>query len=365
MPFNFTARRSPASIQVRCLAIVLSVLVLCLPLPSSADDHTPLEHPSDYLRVTDYPGGFVANDIETWRRDAPEVQEIEIASSADGAAQKALFYAPQTDQPRPLLVVLHSWSTDYRQNIDIPLARFAVANEWAFMHPDFRGQNDGRPESTASELAISDMQDALAYAREHANVDPSRIYLLGYSGGAMNALHLASRQPEVFAGISLWVPVYDLVSWYEWNNERGEKYAPEIAGACGGEPLEGSPAHAECVKRSPSSHVPALAGQLRVLIAHGLGDNTVPPDHALRLYNDLAKADERIAQEDIDALMASREVPEALAARSQEGVPARFDEAEADVALYLRSGPAELVLFDGEHDMLYRPGLDWLARQKR
>jgi pimeloyl-ACP methyl ester carboxylesterase len=326
-----------------------------------------LEHPSEHLRVTQYPGGLAAAELSRWRDEVPEVEDIEIPSSADDISQAALFYDSGSEQDKPLLLVLHSWSTDYLQNIDIPLGQFAVANDWVFMHPNFRGQNDGNPDSTASDLAISDMEDALEYARENARIDESRIYLLGYSGGAMNALHLASRHPDVFAGVSAWVPVYDLVTWHQWNKERGEKYAGEIEQACGGEPTEGSEAREECVKRSPSTHVPDVAGQIRILIAHGIGDTTVPPEQALHAFNDLANEEDRISEEQIDQLMSTREVPEALRERSSQGGDAfpAFAEADAKVLLHLESGPAELVLFEGEHDMLYRPGLEWLARQRR
>ncbi|WP_178102814.1 hypothetical protein [Pseudomonas sp. gcc21] len=59
--------------------------------------------------------------------------------------------------------------------------------------------------------------------------------------------------------------------------------------------------------------------------------------------------------------------PAALRERSihQDGDYPRFDEANAKVVLHLQSGPAELVIFEGEHDMLYRPGLEWLARQHK
>ncbi|MDX5446116.1 MAG: alpha/beta fold hydrolase [Zoogloeaceae bacterium] len=328
---------------------------------------TDLQHPSEHLRVTSYPGGFTAADVATWREEVPEIEEIEIPSSADGASQRALFHDSGSDTEKPLLLVLHSWSADYQQNIDIPLAQFAVANDWVFMHPDFRGQNDGHPESTASDLAISDMEDALEYARNNAKVDDSRVYLLGYSGGAMNALHLAARHPAEFAGIAAWVPVYDLPSWHQWNDERGEKYAGEIADACGGVPQEGTPAHEECVKRSPSAHVSDVAGELRILIAHGINDENVPPDHALHAFNDLADEADRIAPEHIQHVLDEREIPEELLARSTHGEHdfPHFAEADAEVLLHLRSGPAELVLFDGEHDMLYRPGLEWLALQQQ
>ncbi|WP_018915920.1 alpha/beta hydrolase family protein [Vreelandella zhanjiangensis] len=326
-----------------------------------------LEHPSEHLLVSDFPGTSRDADLAVWQEYIPDIQDIEITSSADEASQPALYYDSDSDEEKPLLIVLHSWSTHYLQNIDIPLGEFAVANDWVFIHPDFRGENDGRPESTASDLVISDMQDALEYARDNANIDESRIYLLGYSGGAMNALHFASRHPEVFAGVAAWVPVYDLVTWYQWNAERGEEYAEEIASACGGEPTEGSEARKECIQRSVSAHLPDVAGEVRVLLAHGINDNTVPPEQALHAFNDLASEEDRISQDHIDQLEENREVPEELAERSTHGERdfKGFDDADAAVLLYLQSGPAELVLFDGEHEMLYRPGLEWLARQQR
>lgn len=332
-----------------------------------ASDPARLRYPDDYLRVTGFPGGLAVASLPTWREHVPEVQRIELPASADDSRQPALFYDSGSARDKPLLLVLHSWSTDYRQTIDIPLARFAIDNDWVFMHPDFRGANDGRPESTASSLVISDMEDALAYAREHARVDPSRIYLLGYSGGAMNALHLASRHPDTFAGIAAWVPVYDLTSWYRWNAERGEKYAGEIEQACGGVPNEGTPAHAECLQRSPRARLDEVRGELTILIAHGIDDTTVPPDQALRAFNDLAREADRIPEAQVRQLRETREVPAALVQRSvhrQRDYP-HFAEAEAEVLLHLQSGPAELILFDGGHDMLYRPGLAWLARQRR
>lgn len=367
--------------QPSCLPIALTLGLLFLvgcdesnsgPPESSETDGTAraqvqLEHPSEHLRVTQFPGGLVEADLSRWREQVPEVKDIEIPASADAASQKALFYDSGSDQDKPLLLVLHSWSTDYLQNIDIPIAQFAVANDWVFMHPDFRGQNDGRPESTASDLVMSDMQDALEYAREHANIDPQRIYLLGYSGGAMNAMHLAGRHPDVFAGVSLWVPVYDLIAWYEWNDSQGAKYAGEIADACGGAPEQGTDAYAECLERSPRSRLQEVRGKFPVHIAHGLGDQTVPPEQALRAFNDLAHEEDRIAPELIEQLNAERSIPEALRERSihQDGDYPRFEEANAAVMLHLQSGQAELVIFEGEHDMLYRPGLDWLARQRK
>ncbi|WP_346799027.1 hypothetical protein R5M92_07380 [Halomonas sp. Bachu 37] len=98
-----------------------------------------------------------------------------------------------------------------------------------------------------------------------------------------------------------------------------------------------------------------------MLIAHGIEDETVPPEQALNAFNDLASEEDRIAQEQIEQLMETRQVPDALVERSthQDRDFPHFEEAGAEVVLLLQSGPAELVLFEGGHDMLYRPGLAW------
>ncbi|MCZ7685347.1 MAG: hypothetical protein M5U28_43830 [Sandaracinaceae bacterium] len=71
-------------------------------------------------------------------------------SSLDGAPQRAAFYDSGSEREKPLLVVLHSWSATYLQNIAIPYARFAIENDWVFVHPDFRGEIGGPRRPTRS-----------------------------------------------------------------------------------------------------------------------------------------------------------------------------------------------------------------------
>ena len=139
--------------------------------------------------------------LAAWRARVPGIKVIDIPSSVDGKKQRAIWYASGSDKKKPLLIALHSWSADYEQNLNIPFAEFAVENDWAFVHPDFRGPNL-RPEATASDLAVSDVIDAVTYARKRAEIDADRIYLVGYSGGAMKALVLAGRFPELWAGVA-------------------------------------------------------------------------------------------------------------------------------------------------------------------
>ena len=47
--------------------------------------------------------------------DASESREIRYQSSADQSEQPAMFYAPASESPVPLVVALHTWSGNYKQ----------------------------------------------------------------------------------------------------------------------------------------------------------------------------------------------------------------------------------------------------------
>lgn len=302
--------------------------------------------------------------LSGWRERVPGIETISIRSSIDGSTQRALWHPPRSREPRPLLVVLHSWSADYRHNVAIPFAELAVANDWAFIHPDFRGPNR-RPSATASELAIQDVLDAVGRARELAAIDPSRVYLTGYSGGAMKALVLAGRHPELWAGVAAWGAIYDIPKWYEHNRARGhERYVREIAASCGGPPRPESAAFRECVRRSPSAHIAGAKDRVPILIGHGIRDRTVPPTHALDAYDALAEEDDRFREIDRVYIARARRVPPSL----EDYVPRQstlFDAAGARLHLERRSGAVTLLLYDGGHDMLYNPTFEWLSAQRR
>ncbi len=316
-----------------------------------------------YESAVAFPGSLGASWADPWRDRVPAVEMVSIRSSLDGAPQRAAFYDSGSERDKPLLVVLHSWSATYLQNIAIPYARFAIDNDWVFVHPDFRGRNR-RPEATNSELAVQDVIDAVEHARERARVDDSRIYLMGYSGGAMMALVLAGRYPERWAGVATWVAVVDLVDWHRTMHLRGSRYAREIAASCGGAPWPGTRAAVECLRRSPLTYLPAAAGRTPIYIAHGIEDRLASPAHAIRAFNALAAPEDRIEDEVGAAIARAREVPPQVRRDVGEAHPA-FERAGTPVVLQRTSREATLVLFDGDHDMLYEPGLRWLAEQRR
>ena len=148
------------------------------------------------------------------------LKEITYASSADGSQQPAMFYAPDAKEAVPLVVALHTWSGDYKQDFHKAIAEWCIKHGWAYIHPNFRGPNV-RPEATCSELVVKDILSAVDYAKRAAKIDPAAVYLVGTSGGGYASLVMAGRHPEAWTAVSAWVPICDLKAWYFESEKSG------------------------------------------------------------------------------------------------------------------------------------------------
>lgn len=313
-----------------------------------------------YTSASRFPGGEGARSLEAWKKLAPDAEQVTIRSTADGSEQHAFFEDPKTSGPKPLLVVLHSWSLDWKQNLGIPYEVYAKRHGWAFIHPDFRGPYR-RPEAAASDLVAQDIVDAVAWAEKHADIDTSRIYLAGFSGGGMTALAMAGRRPDLWAGVVAWAPVYDIPDWYDYNAKHfpGRHYKRYIEGVCGGAPRPGTDAFRACHDRSPIALLDrAREAGVPVYIGAGVSDDVVPPEHAIRAFDQLADPDGRIPED------AYRHVARAAAEAPRASARA-FARAGSRLFLEKTSGKATIALFRGVHDIVYDPGLAWLRAQRR
>jgi len=307
-------------------------------------------------------GGALDEDLARWQQELPDIQDVRIPSSADDHEQPALWLPPEGEGARPLLVVLHTWSTEYLQNIGIPFGHWARDMGWAMIHPNFRGANDN-PDATGSDLAVQDVIDAVDFAADEASIDESRVYLIGFSGGGYKSLLMAGRHPDRFAAAAAWVPIHNLTDWYEHHvaTSPGAAYIEQISQSCGGDPTAVEAAAESCRERSPSAHLDAArdAG-IPIYIGHGLSDDIVPPSHAARAFNQLADEGDRLDDSQIQALTEYR-LPDDLSGETQ--ATTYFADQDPEVLFARESASAMLVLFEGEHDMVYHPGLEWMIRQ--
>jgi len=115
---------------------------------------------------------------------------VEIPSTADGTLQPSYFAAPETCEKVPLLVVLHTWSYSFDSPRDTATETWCSNKGWAYLYPNFRGPNH-TPDACGSDKAVQDIVDAVSWAKKKANIDESRVYLLGGSGGGHMALLMA------------------------------------------------------------------------------------------------------------------------------------------------------------------------------
>lgn len=304
--------------------------------------------------------GEVTESRGTWSR---MVKSITYLSSADNTQQPMMFYKPQTDESRPLLVALHSWSADYRQPESVIYSEWSIANDWIFIHPNFRGPNT-RPQATGSELVIGDVLSAIDYAKANARVDETRIYAVGWSGGGYLGLLLAGRAPEIWAGVSSWVPISDLNAWYEESRRLGTKYTRQIAASCGGSPADEQAAAAECRKRSPITYL-ERAGNIPIDMNHGIRDgrnsaDPVPISQSLRAFNLLAAPADRFNEQEIEYFTREAQVPSHLRNETS-------DQSDGGLRILLRrhSRNARLTVFDGGHDKNTEAAFRWLNQQRR
>src|SRR3990172_8225072 len=300
-------------------------------------------------------------DLEAWEKAVPQVSVISIRSTHDKTDQKALFYDSGSLRKKPLLIVLHSWSEDYTQSFGIPYGRWAVQNDWVFIQPDYRGAFTN-PQATASAGAVSDILDALEYAKENANVDTSRVYLAGFSGGGMAALIMAGKYPDKWAGVVSWGAVYDLTDWHSHTRNATRHYSKDIAASCGGPPVPGTAQERECRKRSPSKYLKNAKGKVPVYIAVGSDDSFVPPAHSLRAFNDLADEEGRLSGSEIEHISEQHSLPPDFAAGYSDRL---FADAGVPLLYERKSGMAVLKIYKGKHDVVYNAGLAWLAKQER
>ncbi len=275
-------------------------------------------------------------------------------STADDSMQPAIYFAPKTNDPVPLVVGLHSWSYTYRtEKRYAPIAKWCIENNWAYIQPDFRGQNN-RPEATASELVVQDILDAVTHAKTHANINEEEIFIFGFSGGGMAALLMAGRHPELWAGVSAWVPIVDLA---QWHGEAPRRYKRDMEASCGGPPGATYEVDKEYRNRSPITYL-GNARSIPVYISAGIldghGGRSVPISHSFRAFNELADSANQITEEDIHHFVQNATVPLHL----QEDISnPLYGE---NKPLFTRgSHNVTLTIFDGGHEIITDAVMPW------
>ncbi len=300
--------------------------------------------------------------------EAAELQTVQIKSSSDGKLQSARLFVPDDARksPAPLLVVLHTWSGNYKQKGFVEECLVECERRgWSLVHPDFRGPNL-RPQACASDLAVQDVLDSVDYMKRGAKVDERRIYVVGASGGGHMTLVMATRAPQLWAGASAWVPISDLAAWHGEATNRKLKYAGELEKICGGPPGKSDAVDEQYRRRSPLFHFDAAKG-VSIDINAGINDGhtgSVLVSHSLLAFNRLAdvngKPQQKLSADEIGTMTNERVIPKSLLGN------VRVQEKRKHSVLFRRvAGPVRVTIFNGGHEGDMPTAIGWLATQSK
>ena len=192
----------------------------------ASPDVGPTDAPADSIRVSfALQQGDQAVDntelVQWLLRPGTRVRELR-----EGGTVGAL-YEPQGSEPRPLVVLIGGSGggmTWQRQNAAVLASRGYVTLALAYFGVE------GLP-SSLSAIPLEYFRDAIAQATRVANVDATRIALVGLSRGAEAALLVASEFPQVSAVVAF------APSHVAFMGQRPPDFPLETAWTLGGKPL--------------------------------------------------------------------------------------------------------------------------------
>lgn len=290
-----------------------------------------------------------------------ELIQVDIPSTADTNIQPAIFYKSGSQGKKPLIVSLHSWSGDYKQND--PLVQKIKEMDWNYIHPNFRGPNN-IPEACGSPLVVRDIEDAIDFALKNASVNKKQIHIIGGSGGAHATLLCYMKIRHDITSFSAWNPITNLVDWYYESLGRQNKYAEDIFKATSSKEILNID---EAKRRSPvfMKYPGKIRKKSKLFIYHGIHDGylgSVPTTHSLNFFNELIKKNDPeekealIPEKDIMDLVIKRCLPESIS--NTEKISDRkihYNKSYKNI---------EIIIFEGSHEMLHEVTLDLIPTKE-
>ena len=278
-----------------------------------------------------------------------EFKVVDIESPIDGSLQKAYFYKTRSSKPQPLIVSLHTWSFDYSQYDSINIQ--SAEKDLNYIHPDFRGPNKSK-DACCSDLVISDIDASIDFAIENANVDTSKIFVIGNSGGGYATIAMFMRSKHRIKKFSSWVPLVDLLRWYDETKIRKLEYAKDILSCT--QSVNNILNEDVAKKKSPiywdtpKEKLNYASLDIYTGVYDGMiGNGPIPITHSINFYNKLLND---IGEKDKTKFVSDKEKLFLLEYRKALG---NFDSISGrEVFLFKESNNIRLTLFDGGHEIL-------------
>ncbi|MDD2382322.1 MAG: prolyl oligopeptidase family serine peptidase, partial [Mariniphaga sp.] len=278
-----------------------------------------------------------------WSQD---FEIVDIESSADKSIQKSYFLKSKSKEVKPLIVSLHTWSGYYNQQDD--LAEICKHKDLNYIHPDFRGANL-TIDACCSELALTDIDDAITYAIRNSNVDTTKIYVIGVSGGGYATLSTFMKSKHKIKKFSAWASITDLIAWYNESKIRNNNYAKNILDCTGSKNevnIESAKQRSPLYWNTPTEKIEST----KLFIYAGIYDGiqgSVPITHSINFYNKLL-----IDMSVSDTLKCVTTLEKLKLLEKRKPLGEFGDIADRKICLKKEFGNVCLIIFEGNHEML-------------
>lgn len=129
--------------------------------------------------------------------------QFRIPSGDRGEHCAAWLTRPDGEKPHPVVLLVHGGGATHDMGLPAYERAFSEAG-LAVLAFEFRhlGSSDGEPRGLMSPRRyLEDVESALAFARNHPELDPARIALWGTSFGASHVVATAAKHPELAAAV--------------------------------------------------------------------------------------------------------------------------------------------------------------------
>ena len=281
---------------------------------------------------------------------------VEIKSKLDSNIQMAYFFATKQKEPQPLIVSLHTWSGDYTQKDN--LAKMCKAKNINYIHPNFRGPN-WTINACCSKLALNDIDEAISYAVDNGNVDTSKIYVVGVSGGGYATISMFMKSKHNVKKFSAWASITDLTEWYVQSKIRKRPYAEHILKCTDSvDKLNTKIAKSKSpiFWKTPIGKLKNSKLSIHVGVYDGI-QGSVPITHSINFYNKVLKD---LGVTDSSKYVSDKEKLDLLEFRKPLGNFGNI--ADRKICLQKEYGNVKLTVFVGNHEMIEEYALDELLK---
>lgn len=346
---NGTAMRNRLLKLTTCILFLLFGIALGLFLEQNKMTLSIIKKPffEDYTKFDDTAQTKWSKDFEL----------VEIKSSKDKSIQKFYFLKSKSNEPKPLIVSLHTWSGDYTQNDG--LAEICKQKGLNYIHPDFRGANK-TVDACCSIFALTDIDDAITYAIQNSHVDTTRIFVIGVSGGGYATLSTFMKSEHNIKKFSAWASITDLISWYNESKIRNNKYAQDIldcTGSKNGLNIEDAKLKSPIYWNTPTEKLKSS----KLFIYAGIYDGiqgSVPITHSINFFNKLLTD---MSVSDTSKYISISEKLKLLEKREPLGEFGNI--ADRKICLKKEYRNVSLIIFEGNHEMLTEFALNELLEE--